>query len=183
MSVSASAGSFNLSHNQRGKKKRFDDGRADYEIEEGELEPNITKIIVFLRHNELHLVTEYNHKDASQIFGSGIVVHLLLLVSKRSEQYQPLLEKFRGVAPEFRGKVIFILVDTDVKGNNRVISYFKVKQADLPAICIFDLVTDTVDVMPASDFTPESVRKFCHNFMEGKGKSAVKPAKPSSEEL
>ncbi|XP_067876171.1 endoplasmic reticulum resident protein 27 [Heterodontus francisci] len=174
---------YNITKNTISLFKKFDEGRADYEVKDGKLESNITNIIQFLRHNEMHLVTEYNYLDATQIFGSGIPIHLLFLVSKKSKKYQLLREPFQTVAPEFRGKVIFILVDTDVKENSRVSSYFHVKAADLPVLCLYHVMTEAVDVMKVNDINPESIRKFCNNFMEGKEKSTEKPPKPSSEEL
>ncbi|XP_051898802.1 endoplasmic reticulum resident protein 27 [Pristis pectinata] len=159
---------FNISRNTITLFKKFDEGRADYPIEEGHLKPNVTKIIRFLRHNELHLVTEYNRMDASQIFRSGIPIHLLLLVSKTSKEYQPLLEEFKGVAPEFRGKVIFVLVDTDKKENQRVTSFFDVKEPDLPAICLFHVATNAVKVMKGEYISRDTIRRFCTDFMESK---------------
>ncbi|XP_032869032.1 endoplasmic reticulum resident protein 27 [Amblyraja radiata] len=170
---------FNISRNTISLFKKFDEGRADYLVEEGHLEPNVPKIVSFLRIHELHLVTEYNHMDASQIFGSGIRIHLLLLISKTSKEYQPLLDKFKGVAPEFRGKVIFVQVDTDMKQNNRVTSFFKVTEQDLPAICAFHVVTNAAKMMPAGDGTPDSIRRFCLDFMQDKEGPLKKP--PSDE--
>ncbi|XP_067830334.1 endoplasmic reticulum resident protein 27 [Heptranchias perlo] len=174
---------YNITKNTISLFKKFDEPRADYQFEDGGLASNLTPILQFLRHNEMHLVTEYNHMDASQIFGSRIPYHLLLLVSKKSEKYQPLLKKFKAVAPEFKGKVIFILVDTDLKGNNRVISYFNVKEVDLPVICLFYVLTESVDVIKATEVTPESIRKFCNDFMKSNEKSTEPPPKPPSEEL
>lgn len=171
---------FNISRNTISLFKKFDEGRADYLVEEGELEPNVTKIVSFLRIHELHLVTEYNHMDASQIFGSGIPIHLLLLISKTSKEYQPLLDKFKGVAREFRGKIIFVQVDTDMKQNDRVTSFFKVAERDLPAICAFHVVTNVAKTMPAGDGTPDSIRRFCLDFMQAKEEP---PRKPPSDEL
>ncbi|XP_059496550.1 protein disulfide-isomerase-like isoform X2 [Stegostoma tigrinum] len=160
---------------------KFDEGRVDFEFNEGELDHD--KIIQFLRQNEMRLVIEYNHMDASQIFGSGIPIHLLLLVSKRSAEYRPLLKQLRTVAPEFRGKVIFILVDTDVKENSRVSTYFKVKETEHPSLCLFHMATEAIAVMKASNISSDSLREFCTNFMEGKDMSIVKPPRPPSEEL
>ncbi|XP_059496549.1 endoplasmic reticulum resident protein 27-like isoform X1 [Stegostoma tigrinum] len=172
---------YNITHNTISLFKKFDEGRVDFEFNEGELDHD--KIIQFLRQNEMRLVIEYNHMDASQIFGSGIPIHLLLLVSKRSAEYRPLLKQLRTVAPEFRGKVIFILVDTDVKENSRVSTYFKVKETEHPSLCLFHMATEAIAVMKASNISSDSLREFCTNFMEGKDMSIVKPPRPPSEEL
>ncbi|XP_041033905.1 endoplasmic reticulum resident protein 27 [Carcharodon carcharias] len=172
---------YNITNNTISLFKKFDEGRADYELKDKEMEPS--QVIQFLRHNEMRLVIEYNRMDASQIFGSGIPIHLLLLVSKKSSEYEPLLKQFQTVAPEFRGEVIFILVDTDVRENSGVSSYFSVKEAELPAVCLYHVVTEAVEVMKASDMGTESLRQFCNNFIEGKEKSTVKPPRPPSEEL
>ncbi|GCC37102.1 endoplasmic reticulum resident protein 27 [Chiloscyllium punctatum] len=172
---------YNISQNTISLFKKFDEGRVDFPFNDGELDHD--QIIPFLRQNEMRLVIEYNHLDASQIFRSGIPIHLLLLVSKRSAQYRPLLKQLKTVAPEFRGKVIFILVDTDVKGNSRVSSYFKVKEVEYPSLCLFHVATEAVAVMKASNISSDSLREFCTNFMEGKDTSTIKPPRPPSEEL
>ncbi|XP_059809580.1 protein disulfide-isomerase-like isoform X2 [Hypanus sabinus] len=164
---------FNISRNTITLFKKFDEGRADYAFEEGHLKPNVTKIIYFLQHNELHL-------HAGQIFGSGIPTQLLLLVGKTSKEYQPLLEKFKGVAPEFRGEVIFVLVDTDKKVNQRVIKFFKVKEPDLPVICFFHVASNAVKVMKTSEINPDAIRRSYTNFIED---IEELPKKHPSEEL
>ncbi|XP_078060748.1 endoplasmic reticulum resident protein 27 [Mustelus asterias] len=172
---------YNITNSTISLFRKFDEGRIDYELKDGEVDPS--QVIQFLRQNEMRLVIEYNQLDATQIFGSGIPIHLLLLVSKKSSGYQAILKLFHDVAPEYRGKVIFVLVDTDVRENVRVISYFKVKEAELPAFCLFHVETEAVDVMKANNSSTEALRQFCNNFMEGKAKSPVKPPRPPSEEL
>ncbi|XP_072129060.1 endoplasmic reticulum resident protein 27-like [Mobula birostris] len=171
---------FNISRNTITLFKEFDEGRADYAFEEGHLKPNVTRIIHFLRHNELRLVTEYNPTYAGQIFGSGVPTQLLLLVSKTSKEYQPLFDKFKGVAPEFLGKVIFVLVDTDKKENRRVTKFFKVKEPDLPAICLFHVVTNAAKAMKVSEISPGVIRRFYTDFIGG---IEEPPKKVPSEEL
>ncbi|XP_062917591.1 endoplasmic reticulum resident protein 27 [Mobula hypostoma] len=158
---------FNISRSTITLFKEFDEGRADYAFEEGHLKPNVTKIIHFLRHNELRLVTEYNPTYAGQIFGSGVPTQLLLLVSKTSKEYQPLFDKFKGVAPEFLGKVIFVLVNTDKKENRRVTTFFKVKEPDLPAICLFHVETNAAKAMKVSEISPGVIRRFYTDFIGG----------------
>ncbi|XP_072348670.1 endoplasmic reticulum resident protein 27 [Scyliorhinus torazame] len=157
---------YNITNNTISLFKKFDEGRIDYEFKDMEVEPS--QVIQFLRLHEMRLVIEYNHMDASQIFGSGIPIHLLLLVSKKSSGYETLSKQLKAVAPDYRGKVIFILVNTDVKANSRVSLYFNVKEADLPAACLFHVVTETMDVLKATDISIESLRQFCDNFIEGK---------------
>ncbi|XP_038639661.1 endoplasmic reticulum resident protein 27 [Scyliorhinus canicula] len=172
---------YNITNNTISLFKKFDEGRIDYEFKDMEVEPS--QVIQFLRLHAMRLVIEYNHMDASQIFGSGIPIHLLLLVSKKSSGYETHRKLLQTIAADYRGKVVFILVNADVKENSRVSSYFNVKKADLPAACIFHVVTETMDVLKATDISTESLRQFCDNFIEGKDMKLVRPPRPPSEEL
>ncbi|CAM2098116.1 unnamed protein product [Caretta caretta] len=64
--------------------------------------------------------------------------------------------------------ILFILVDSKVKGNERVISFFNLKKSQLPALAIFHMPDEEQDVLPLGEVTVERVQDFCNGFLERK---------------
>ena len=55
------------------------------------------------------LVTEFTQKSAQKIFGGDVKTHLLLFVSKQSDDFNKHVDTFKAVAPDFKGKVGVLL--------------------------------------------------------------------------
>ncbi|XP_073187015.1 endoplasmic reticulum resident protein 27 isoform X3 [Lepidochelys kempii] len=69
---------------------------------------------------------------------------------------------------EYNPVILFILVDSKVKGNERVISFFNLKKSQLPALAIFHMPDEEQDVLPLGEVTVERVQDFCNGFLERK---------------
>lgn len=82
---------------------------------------------------------------------------------------KPVLDNSPASPPHIP-QIMFILVDTDETRNGRVIEYFHVTVAEIPAVQILNLTNDARFKMPAEDISPENLRSFCQNFLEGKAK-------------
>ncbi|XP_074867160.1 protein disulfide-isomerase-like protein of the testis isoform X1 [Carettochelys insculpta] len=126
----------------------------------------------------LDLVTEYNLETSVKIFDVPVENHILLFTPKSSETFSKIYEDYESAAAEFRGKIMFILVDTNETRNGRVFEYFRITEIDVPAVRIFNLTNDAKYKMPADEVTVENVRSFCHSYLDGKAKPHV-----SSEEI
>jgi len=59
----------------------------------------------FVMANRLPLVTEFTQESASKIFGGDVKNHMLLFVSKKTDEFQPHFDVFKEVAQDFKGKV------------------------------------------------------------------------------
>ena len=59
----------------------------------------------FVSSNRLPLVTEFTQESAQKIFGGDVKTHLLLFVSKQSDDFNKHVDTFKAVAPDFKGKV------------------------------------------------------------------------------
>ncbi|XP_002712688.1 endoplasmic reticulum resident protein 27 [Oryctolagus cuniculus] len=137
---------------------------------EGEDFENIdaSKLSRFIEVNSLHMVTEYGPATAIGLFSSNIKIHLLLLMNKASPEYEENVHRFQQAAKLFQGKVLFILVDSEKKENERVISYFKLKKSQLPALTIYRTLDDEWDALPITEVSIEHVQNFYDGFLEGK---------------
>uniref|UniRef100_A0A452T518 Endoplasmic reticulum resident protein 27 n=1 Tax=Ursus maritimus TaxID=29073 RepID=A0A452T518_URSMA len=127
-----------------------------------------TKLSRFIEINSLHLVTEYNPATAIGLFDSMIQIHLLLIMNKASPEYEESLHRYREAAKLFQGKVLFILVDSGVQANGKVISFFKLKESQLPALAIYQTLDEAWDTLAGAEVSVERVQNFCDGFLQGK---------------
>ncbi|KGL83145.1 Protein disulfide-isomerase-like of the testis, partial [Tinamus guttatus] len=126
----------------------------------------------------LDLVTEYNLETSVKIFDVPVESHILLFAPKSSQTFNMTYEDYKSAAAEFRGKIMFVFVDTNETRNGRVFEYFRITQADVPAVRILNLTSDAKYKMPADEVTVENLRHFCQNYLDGKAKLHL-----SSEEV
>ncbi|XP_061471899.1 protein disulfide-isomerase isoform X2 [Rhineura floridana] len=153
--------------------KKFDEGRNNFEGE-------ITKenLLNFIKSNQLPLVIEFTEQTAPKIFGGEIKTHILLFLPKSVTDYQGKLNNFKKAAESFKGKILFIFIDSDHGDNQRILEFFGLKKEECPAIRLITLEEEMTKYKPESDeLTPENIRDFCNKFLEGK----VKPHLMSQE--
>ncbi|OWK59313.1 Endoplasmic reticulum resident protein 27 [Lonchura striata] len=120
----------------------------------------------FVRMNELRLVTEYNPVTAIGVMQSSLQFNLLLITDKMSPKHPERMRKFRAVAELYKGKILFILLDSNLKSNERVLSYFQLKKSQLPALAIFHTPDDEHEVLTVGDISTERVQDFCNRFLQ-----------------
>lgn len=58
-------------------------------------------------------------------------------------------------------------MDSGKGGNRKVISYFQLKESQLPALAIYESVNDKWDTLPITEVTVEKVQGFCDGFLKG----------------
>ncbi|XP_067914550.1 protein disulfide-isomerase [Heterodontus francisci] len=144
--------------------KKFDEGRNIYDGE-------VTKedIIEFIKNNQLPLVIEFTEQTAPKIFGGDIKTHMLLFIPKSSPSFQDNLNNFKKAAESFKGKILFIYIDSEVEDNQRVLEFFGLKKEECPAIRLITLEEEMTKYKPESeDITVENVKNFCNQFLGGK---------------
>ncbi|NXP72114.1 PDILT protein, partial [Ramphastos sulfuratus] len=118
----------------------------------------------------LDLVTEYNLETSVKIFDVPVESHMLLFTPARSEAFGAIYENYSAAAAEFRGKMLFVLVDTSEPRNGRVLEYFHIRRVDVPAVRILNLSSDAKYKMPAGEVTVENLKAFCQSYLSGKAK-------------
>ncbi|NWU84490.1 PDILT protein, partial [Onychorhynchus coronatus] len=126
----------------------------------------------------LDLVTEYNLETSVKIFDVPVENHILLFTPMNSEMFSAIYENYKSAAAEFRGQILFVLVDTNEGRNGRIFEYFRIRDIDVPAVRILNLTSDAKYKMPADEVTVENLREFCQSYLNGKAKVHL-----SSEEI
>jgi len=142
--------------------KKFDEGKNDFDGSMDESE-----IRTFIAANRLPLVIEFSQESAQKIFGGDIKNHMLLFLKK--EGNEDVLKGFEGVAAGFKGKILFVYLDTDNEDNGRIMEFFGLKKEDTPAVRLITLAEDMTKFKPtASGVDADTVKQFAQDFMDGK---------------
>ncbi|XP_067672300.1 protein disulfide-isomerase-like isoform X1 [Haliotis asinina] len=146
--------------------KKFDEGKNVFD---GDFKAD--EIASFISGNRLPLVVEFTQESAQKIFGGEVKNHILLFMDK-GEGFDEKVEIFKAVAKDFKGRVLFITIDTTTEDNARILEFFGLKKEETPAIRLISLKEDMTKFKPESDeITEASVRTFVQAFVDGKLKA------------
>ncbi|KAK1886549.1 Protein disulfide-isomerase [Dissostichus eleginoides] len=144
--------------------KKFDEGRNTFD---GELTKE--DLLAFVKSNQLPLVIEFTEQTAPKIFGGEIKSHILMFLPKTAKDFDDKMDEFKKAAEGFKGKILFIFIDSDVDDNQRILEFFGLKKEECPAIRLITLEDEMTKYKPESEaITAESIIGFCKLFAEGK---------------
>nr|XP_004056912.3 protein disulfide-isomerase A2 isoform X1 [Gorilla gorilla gorilla] len=150
--------------------KKFDEGRADFPVDE-ELGLDVGDLSRFLVTHSMRLVTEFNSQTSAKIFAARILNHLLLFVNQTLAAHRELLAGFGEAAPRFRGQVLFVVVDV-AADNEHVLQYFGLKAEAAPTLRLVNLeTTKKYAPVDGGPVTAASITAFCHAVLNGQVKS------------
>ncbi|XP_009580933.1 PREDICTED: endoplasmic reticulum resident protein 27, partial [Fulmarus glacialis] len=159
-----------------------DNDRRDLDMNSKDVDAE--KMTRFIRMNELRLVTEYNPVTAIGVMQSSLQLHLLLITDKMSPKHPERMRGYRAAAELFKGKILFILIDSNLKSNERIVSFFKLKKSQLPALAIFHSPDEEQDVLTLDEVSVERIQDFCNRFLQRMQKKEDEPEeKALNEEL
>ncbi|XP_040892268.1 protein disulfide-isomerase A2 [Toxotes jaculatrix] len=148
--------------------KKFDDGRADFALsEDGKLDKN--NLTNFIKENSLELIITFRQETADKIFTSSITLHSLLFINSTVESQAALVDESRSIAKEFKGKMLFIVIDVTA-ALSHVLTYFGVSKNDAPTARIINMETGKKFNIASGDLTVNSLRQLCQEVVDGTAK-------------
>ncbi|XP_035664274.1 protein disulfide-isomerase 2-like isoform X2 [Branchiostoma floridae] len=142
--------------------KKFDEGRNDFEgdVKEDDLKQ-------FIKENQLPLVVEFTESTAQKVFGGEVKNHNLLFISKEHEDFDGILEQFRGAAAEFKGKILFIYINVDNDDHSRILEFFGLNKEECPQVRLISLDEDMTKYKPETEeITTENMKAFVQGFID-----------------
>ncbi|KAM4023766.1 protein disulfide-isomerase A2 [Anomaloglossus baeobatrachus] len=141
------------------------DGKYEYQGDE-ELGFDKDELVKFLMVNTMDLVVEYNDQTSEKIFAAKIPNHLLLFINKTVDDQLQLLENFRQAAPDFKGKILFVVIDS-AGPHAGVLEYFGLTNEDIPTIRLINIDQVKKFAFKADKITAETVKEFCQGVLDG----------------
>ncbi|KAF4075098.1 hypothetical protein AMELA_G00230730 [Ameiurus melas] len=128
------------------------------------------EVIHFIRVHEMPLVTEYNGKTSSKILNSVVQNHFILFIDKSEKGFRQTYRAFKNSAKEYRGKVLFVLIDTGEPRNGRVLEYFRVRKEESPLIRMVNLTDNLQYQLPSDQLDIQTITDFCQSYLQGNAK-------------
>merc|ERR1712088_1085916 len=145
--------------------KKFDEGRND--LTEGLTD--VEGVTKFIASSSLPLVVDFNHETAQKIFSGEIKSHLLMFLSKGSDDYADQHAIAAKIAKDFKGQLLFVSIDTDEEDHKRILEFFGMKDDELPGMRIIKLAEDMAKYKPVDgSITEESIKSFVGDYLDGK---------------
>merc|ERR1712176_713951 len=142
--------------------KQFDEGRVNFAGEGSEA------LIKFVKEEQLALVNEFSDKTAPKIFGGDLKQHNLLFAAKSAANYDTIIADFTEAAKEFKGKLLFVLVDCDVEDNKRVMEFFGITEENCPSMRVINMEKNMAKYAPESDdISAAGVKAFVNGVLDG----------------
>ena len=125
-------------------------------------------IAAFVKTESLPLIVEFSHESAQKIFSGAIKNHLLIFVGKSSADAEAINAAARDGAKQFKGKVLFVTVDTDEEDHQRILEFFGMKKEELPAMRLIHLEDDMTKYKPAdAALSADNMKSFVQAFVDG----------------
>ncbi|KAM6306921.1 endoplasmic reticulum resident protein 27-like [Podargus strigoides] len=161
--------------------RRVDNDRRNLDMNSEDVDAE--KMTRFIWMNELHLVTEYNPVTAIGVMQSSLEFHLLI-TDKMSPKFPEQMCRYWVAAELFQGKILFVMVDSSLKSNERTVSFFNLKKSQLPALTIFHTPDEEQDVLALDEVSVKRIQYFCNCFVQRMQKKEDEPEeKALNEEL
>lgn len=92
----------------------------------------------------------------------------MLFISYKSDDYATNVESYRNVAKDFKGKVLFVTINTDDEDHEKIMEFFGLKKEEVPALRLIRLEEEMTKFKPEKvDFSSDAVRAFVSGVLEG----------------
>ena len=131
----------------------------------------------FVAANSLPLVVPFTPSTAQKIFAGSIKTHYLLFASPAAEGTPALLTAFRTLSKGHAGELLFVSVDPKAEGNDKILSFFGIKEDGVPAAAIIKMAEEGPKKhILGEPTTAASLASFLDSYQSGALKPTLKSA-------
>lgn len=90
--------------------------------------------------------------------------------NKTTDDFKEKHAAFNEAAKDFKGKVLFVYVNSEIEENGRIVEFFGIGKDELPTVRLINLAEDDMKKYKpeANELTTESVKTFVSSFLDGK---------------
>lgn len=157
--------------------KEFDEKRHDHDVSTGFDRDLVSS---FISGHTYPLIQEFSQEAAKTIFSSPITRHALFFTDKSADHHGQAMEVFSSVAPDYRGRVLFVNVPST---ESRVVDYFGLTPADFPKLVLADMGESGLKKFPFMEALEKAaLTEFFDSFFDGKLRPHLKSEEVSSED-
>jgi len=141
--------------------KDFDEGKVMYTGK-----PDVVEVSEFVHTNSIPLVIDFSYDFAPMIFSGNIKNHVLLFASTKADNFAEIKDTLTKLAKAYKGKLMFIVVDSDKNELKTISSFFGVPESESPALRIVSLGDEMQKFKPSEmKLDEESIKKFIEQFL------------------
>jgi protein disulfide-isomerase A1 len=158
--------------------KQFDEGQNEFT---GAFKA--AEITSFVKENSMPLVVTFSQESASKIFGGDVKVHVLVFSNEEESYHEEVMSAAKAAASENKGKLLHVFVPLS---EERILDYFNLKEADLPAVMLVNMEKGMKKYAfeSKSDALKNNLSSFekdLKNFEAGYFAGSLKPSLKSAE--
>lgn len=125
------AAEYNLAAGEVAIVRQFDEPVIKFD---GDFEA--ASLTTFAKENSVPLIVTFSQEKASQIFGGGVDVHMLVFADTDADYIADLTEKVKASASAHKGKIMHIIIPTS---EDRIMEFFELKEGDVPAMILVNM--------------------------------------------
>ncbi|NXG99608.1 PDIA2 isomerase, partial [Loxia leucoptera] len=159
--------------------KKFDERQTNFPVDPAR-GLDTAELRRLLHVHSLQLVMEFTSETSNQIFSAKIPHHMLLFLNKSSPEQLSLRDSFRAAAGDFRGEVLFVVVDVTGHGAD-VLPFFGMTAADAPTMRLVKMKNNRKYQMEQDNFSDSAIRTFIQAVLDGKVKPHLLSAEPPED--
>jgi protein disulfide-isomerase A1 len=143
--------------------KDFDEGKVFYDGT-----PDVAQLSHFVDINSVPLVIDFSYDFAPLIFSGSVKNHVLLFASTKADNYNQIKGTLTKLATIYKGKLMFIVVDSDNEELKTVSQFAGVTEAEVPTLRIVSLGDEMQKFKNADPkLEEESIKLFIEQFLAG----------------
>lgn len=150
------------------KKSEEEKARNDFNGEQ-----NAEELKRFIHAYRLDKVAELSTNTVQSIFSGDIKIFIFLLANKSSEDFPQLIGEYKESAARFRGKVLFVYINTNQIENEVLYATIGVKKEEFPAIRLISDLDNQRYKPKSNELVSFVITQFVQDVLDGKLKPSL----------